>query len=278
MNQGAAFRDEVRQAAAMIVERVTQYLPSIIGAVLLLLAGWVLAKILRAATGRLLALLDSVIGRVFGARISERLHMARSANVLGTLVFWAVLLFFITAATNALGLETFTQWLARLVEYLPTLIAGALIIVAGYLLSRFVADLIRGATGRLAPAQREVVARTAQVSILVAAILVGADQIGIRMTFLAIFVGIAAAAVAGGVIVAISLGARTHVANLIGAQNLRQHYEPGQYIRVADLEGRILQLTPQAVMLETDDGRILVPARLFSEQPVTLITRRAADG
>jgi hypothetical protein len=32
MNQGAAFRDEVRQAAAMIVERVTQYLPSMISA------------------------------------------------------------------------------------------------------------------------------------------------------------------------------------------------------------------------------------------------------
>jgi hypothetical protein len=31
-------------------------------------------------------------------------------------------------------------------------------------------------------------------------------------------------------------------------------------------------------MLETDDGRILVPARMFSEQPVTLITRQAADG
>lgn len=278
MNQGAAFGDEVRKAATTIVERVTEYLPSIIGAVLLLLAGWVLAKILRAATGRLLALLDSAIGRVFGARVSERLYMVRSANVLGTLIFWAVLLFFITAATKALGLDTFTQWLGRLVEYLPTLIAGALIIAAGYLLSRFVAELIRGATGRLAPEQREVVARTAQVSILVAAILVGADQIGIRMTFLAIFVGIAAAAVAGGVLVAISLGARTHVANLIGAQNLRQLYEPGQYIRVADYEGRILQLTPQAVMLETDDGRVLVPARLFSEQPVTLISRQAPNG
>lgn len=278
MNQGAAFGDEVRKAATTIVERVTEYLPSIIGAVLLLLAGWVLAKILRAATGRLLALLDSAIGRVFGARVSERLYMVRSANVLGTLIFWAVLLFFITAATKALGLDTFTQWLGRLVEYLPTLIAGALIIAAGYLLSRFIAELIRGATGRLAPEQREVVARTAQVSILVAAILVGADQIGIRMTFLAIFVGIAAAAVAGGVLVAISLGARTHVANLIGAQNLRQLYEPGQYIRVADYEGRILQLTPQAVMLETDDGRVLVPARFFSEQPVTLISRQAPNG
>ncbi len=262
----------------MMMERATLYLPSIVGAVLLLLAGWVLAKILQAGTGRILALLDSVIGRVFGAGLAERLRLARSVHVLGTLVFWAVLLFFITAATNALGLDTFTLWLARLLDYLPTLIVGLLIVVAGYILSRFVADLIRSATGKLAPAQRQVVARAAQATILVASILIGADQIGIRMTFLAIFVGIAAAAVAGGVIVAISLGARTHVANLIGAQQLRQHYEVGQRIRVADFEGRILQLTPEAVVLETGEGRVSLPARIFSEQPVTLIAHGMRDG
>lgn len=278
MNQGAALGDDMKQVASMMMERVTLYLPSVVGAVLLLLAGWVLAKILRAATGRVVALLDSVIGRVFGVSVAERLRLARSAHVLGTLVFWAVLLFFITAATNALGLETFTLWLARLLDYLPTLIVGLLIVVAGYILSRFVADLIRGATGKLAPAQRQVIARSAQATILVASILVGADQIGIRMTFLAIFVGIAAAAVGGGVIVAISLGARTHVANLIGAQQLQQHYELGQRIRVAGFEGRILQLTPQAVILETDDGRVSLPARIFSEQPVVLTGQQVRDG
>ena len=75
-----------------------------------------------------------------------------------------------------------------------------------------------------------------------AAVLVGADQIGIRVTFLAIFVGIAAGAVAGGVIIAISLGARIHVANMIGAQEVADH-ELGQRIRVAGFEGRILELT-----------------------------------
>jgi hypothetical protein len=52
------------------------------------------------------------------------IDMRGSATVFGTIVFWAVLLFFITAATQILGLVTFTQGLARLIEYLPSLIAG----------------------------------------------------------------------------------------------------------------------------------------------------------
>jgi small-conductance mechanosensitive channel len=278
MNQGAAPGDEMSQVASMIMDRVVQYLPSIGGAVLLLLVGWVLAKFLRAVTGRALALLDGVLRRLFGARVAERVRLARSANVLGGIVFWGVLLFFIAAATNVLGLDTFTLWLARLLEHLPTVIAGLLIVVAGYVLSRVVADLILRATVRLAAGQRQVVARTAQATILVAAILVGADQMGIRVTFLAIFVGIAAGAVAGGVVIAISLGARLHVANLIGASQLGRNYELGQRIRVAGFEGRILELTGQSVVLETDDGRVSLPGRIFSEQPVVLIAERGGDG
>jgi Conserved TM helix/Mechanosensitive ion channel len=273
VRQGAALGDEMTQVATMMMDRVVQNLPNLAGALLLLLAGWVLAKFLRALTGRMLALLEIVFARLLGVHLAERVRLARSANVLGALVFWAVLLFFVTAATNVLGLDTFTLWLGRLLDYLPTLIVGLLIVVAGYILSRVAADLILGATGQLAPAQRQVVARAAQATILVAAILVGADQIGIRVTFLAIIVGIAAGAVAGGVVVAVSLGARTHVANLIGAHQLRLNYELGQRIRVAGFEGRILQLTPQAVVLETDDGRVSVPGRLFSEQPVALIAQ-----
>ena len=268
------FGDEMARISTMLIE----YLPSIAGAALLLLAGWLLAKLLRAATARALALLDRLFGRRLGARHAERVRLERSATVVGALVFWAVLLFFVTAATRVLGLETFTQWLARLLDYLPTLIVGLLIVVAGYILSRVVADLLLSASAPIEPAQRLVVARAAQAAILAAAILVGGEQIGIRVTFLAIFVGAIAIAVAGGVVVAISLGARLHVANLIGAYHLRQEYELGQRIRVAGFEGRILALTPQAVVLDTDDGRVSLPGRIFSEQPVVLIASKDGDG
>jgi RNase P/RNase MRP subunit p29 len=79
-------------------------------------------------------------------------------------------------------------------------------------------------------------------------------------------------------VIAISLGARLHVANLIGVQNMRRRFDLGQHVRVAGFEGRILEFASQAVVLETEDGRVSVPGRVFSEQPVTLLTRNARDG
>ncbi len=278
MNQGAALGDEMVRVATMVMDRIVEYLPSVVGAALLLLAGWVLAKVLRALTGRILTLLDRVVARLLGPRNAKRLRFASAANLLSAVVFWAVVLFFVTAATNVLGLQTFTNWLVSLLDHLPMLMVGLLIIVAGYILSRVAADVILGAAVQLQPAQRLIVARAAQGTILVAAMLVGADQIGIRITFLAIIVGILAGAVAGGVVIAISLGARTHVANMIGANQLHRSYELGQRIRIAGFEGRILELTPQAVVLETDDGRVTLPGRLFSEEPVVLVTQAPRDG
>lgn len=270
MNESLTVGDRLVELARLLIDRAMLYAPKVFGAVALLLVGWILAKVLRALSHRLLQWSDRLLERVLGEGRAARLRIGRSAEVLGNIIFWAVMLFFVTAATQVLGLTIFSAWLAGVLDHLPLVVAGFLIVLAGYLLSRFVADLILGAA-RLPQAQRTAAARAAQVAILAGALLVGADQIGIRVTFLAIFVGAIAAAVAGGAIVAVSLGGRQHVANLIGAQQARQSFEPGESIRVAGFEGRILEIGNQEVLLESRDGRVTLPGYLFSEQAVVLL-------
>jgi hypothetical protein len=273
MNETKRLGDAVATSSAAIVDAVVTYLPSILGAVLLLLAGWILARLLRAITVRSVLLLDTLLTRVTKTAGVERLRMARSSNVLGAIVFWVVLLFFVTAATHVLGLQSFTQWLARLLDYLPALAAGLLIVVVGYVFSRFLADLVQATATRLAPAQRNALARVTQGVVLVTAVLVGADQIGIQVTFLAILVGAVVAAAVGGVTIAVSLGARDYVSNLIGAHYMRQAFEVGQRVRAAGHQGRILEITVTSLILETDEGRVALPARIFHEQPIVLLAR-----
>jgi hypothetical protein len=52
--------------------------------------------------------------------------------------------------------------------------------------------------------------------------LVGAAQIGIRVTWIVVLVIVVVASVLGGALIAVSLGARSYVSNLIGARHLRQ--------------------------------------------------------
>ncbi len=265
-------------ATAGIVERIVAFLPSLLGALLLVLVGWLLARILRALTVRALLLVESLASRLSSTPGAEPLCMRRAATVLGAIAFWAALLVFVTAATHVLELTSFTDWLARLVGYLPTLAAGVLIVIAGYVLSRFVADLVLASSHRLETTQRALLARVVQVTILTGAILVGADQIGIRITFLAIFAASIGAVVAGGVALAVGLGARDYVANLIGAHYLRQAFAIGQTIRAGAYEGRILEITALGLIIETADGRLTLPGRIYNEQPIAVLGRTAGHG
>ena len=271
-----SFTDALDRATTLTVERLLTHLPQVGGALLLLLAGWLLARLLRAATRRGASLLDTLVTRTTG---STRWRLARSAGLLGGVVYWVVLLFFITAATQTLGLQTFTDWLARLLDHLPTLAAGLLIVVAGLLLSSFVADLVRAATASGLPAaQRHALARVAQGATLVVALIVGADQVGLKVTWVAILAAVLVASVMGGVTLAVSLGARGYVANLIGAHHLRQALRVGQRVRVAGHEGRIVDVTATSLVLETPEGRVVLPGRIYHDEALMLLAREPEAG
>ena len=267
------WRDALAGIFDQTLERLSHYLPNILGAFLLLLVGWIVAYVLRAAAARLTLLGERTLTRISvgrGTTLPTRLPHA-SAKIFGSVVFWIVVLFFLTAATQVLGLLTFTAWLARVVDYLPTVFVGTLIIVAGFLVSRLAREVIQATAVKASERQRMLMGRVVQTGILVTAILVGAEQIGIKVTFLVILAAIAGIALVGAVALALSLGAREYVANLIGAHYLRQRYSIGQHVRIAGYEGRILELTETAVVLETLEGRTSLPAKVFNEQPIILI-------
>ncbi|MEO8037583.1 MAG: mechanosensitive ion channel domain-containing protein [Betaproteobacteria bacterium] len=259
------------QATGAMVDRLLAHLPQLAEALALLLIGWIIANLLRVATRRGAILFDALVARTAG---HSRWRVGRSASVLGPVAYWVVILFFVTAATQALGLQTFSDWLTRVLDHLPTIAAGLLIVVAGYLLSSFVSELVHATATALAPAQRAALARVAQGATLVVALLVGADQIGLKVTWLAILAAVLLASVMGGVMIAVSLGARTYVANLIGAHYFGQALRVGQRVRVAGHEGRIVDVTATSVVLETADGRVLLPGRVYHEEAIVVVTRQ----
>jgi small-conductance mechanosensitive channel len=117
----------------------------------------------------------------------------------------------------------------------------------------------------------DALARIAQGATLVTAILVGADQIGIKVTWLAILAAIVLATLLGGILIAVSLGARGYVSNLIGAHYLRQAFRIGERVRVAGFEGRIVEVTPTSLVIATGEGRVSLPGRVYHDEPILLL-------
>jgi small-conductance mechanosensitive channel len=153
---------------------------------------------------------------------------------------------------------------------------AVLIIFVGAVASGWVHDAVANAAGAAGVPYAGALARGAQLSVLVLAMVMGTDQAGIDSTFLMVALPVALGAVLGGAALAFGLGSRTAVSNIVAAYHLLQLYEVGQRVRIAGFEGRIVQVTPTAVVLDTEQGRVAVPAKLFSEQISVLLAGGAS--
>lgn len=270
--------DQARPFAASvqgIAEAMLGMAPSIISAILLMLFGWVVARILRALTlrsGRTLNRAAQAIGLGGVAREGVR---GSTTRVLSNVVYWLVILFFLTAATRVLGLEVFSSWLDRLVGFLPNILSGCLIIFAGAILANIAKDATEAALSGVGEQQRLLAARGAQGLTLTLLLIVGLDQIGIDISVISTVLAITVAAFLGGLSLAFSLGARTFVSNVIGAHYLGRDFAPGQRIRFDGTEGVILEITSVAVVVEASEGRATIPAHLFAEKAAMILGAEA---
>jgi small-conductance mechanosensitive channel len=177
------------------------YIPQLIGAIIILIVGYIVAKLLEAVVTRLLRAIgfEGWMERGGIRQFFERAETRQTpTSILGKLVFWLVFIIAIVMATDALGIRQVSAVLGDLIAYIPNVIAAVLILILAAVLANFLAGIIRGATGS------DILATVARVAIIVYAVFAALTQLGIAVqltapTFLIILGAVAlAAAIAFG--------------------------------------------------------------------------------
>jgi Mechanosensitive ion channel, conserved TM helix len=258
------------------VEALKGYLPVLLASLGLLLAGWLIALLLRGLTGRLLGGMYRLVkNRRLRDEMKETGVEQMAPEWIARLVFWIVFSLFIVAAIEKMGLPVLSNLLSGFAFYLPNLLAAVLIVLVGILAGHIARGAVAKVSASAGVAQWELLGRFAQASIVLVAILVGVDQVGIEIQFLVAVVVILIGSVVGGMALAFGLGARTLVGNLLASHYLGQIYRIGQTVEIDGVRGRILEWTPTAVILDTAEGRTMIPAGQFGDRRSVLITERA---
>ncbi len=265
------WRISLAETFATFSREIVEHAPQLVGAVILLFLGWFVGHVLSMGTGKLIEGFDSLfrrVGQPEGER-QERIRRSYSVVIRKT-VFWIVMIFFITAAANTLGWKMFSDWMNKVVLYLPNLVAGLLIILIGFLLSAGARAATLSTAESIGVQQSSLLAAIAQVVILFTALVIGVQQIGIDVGFLTTLMIVVIGVFLAGGVLAFSLGSATLVANIIGAQSIRKHCRIGEHMKIGNIEGTLAEVTQTAIILDTGQGRTVVPAKLFLEHSTAL--------
>jgi small-conductance mechanosensitive channel len=193
------------------------------------------------------------------------------SDLVGLIVFWGVLLFFVAAAADTLGLPVLSTSLAGIGYYLPRLLGALLILVLGLVVGNLAREGVAAAASAAGAPFAAAVGQTARAAIMTAAALIAVAELGVDITLLTAIISVTLLAVLGAFAVAFGLGARTVMSNIIGAHYLRQTFEVGHHVRVGTIEGTISGITATAVVVRVPEGEVVIPANHFSETTATLV-------
>ncbi len=158
------------------------FIPKLIGFLVIMLVGWLIAKALGKAVTFLLRKVgfDNFSNRIGLSRFDQRMgvHMD-PADLLGQIVFWFIILVFLIPAFDTLGLTSVTGILNQFIGYIPNVFVAVLILFLGVLLATVVADIVRGATATAGIGNPNVFAEISRWAIILFAALMALTQLQI---------------------------------------------------------------------------------------------------
>jgi len=184
-------------------------IPALLGALVIVFAGYLVAKLLeRAVDGVLRKIgLNSMLARGGVMEAVERsgAHV-NPTRVIANLVFWLVMFAVILVAANALGLQSLASVFGELVSYIPSVIAAIVIILVGIVLGQFVGGLIGASAGAMRGGRA--MARVGSGGIILLAVFMALQELGIATEIVSTAFALLFGAVALAIALAFGLGSR----------------------------------------------------------------------
>ncbi len=212
------YLNDVREPLENLYNGFVDFLPEFLVAVIVLVVGWILAAIIARGIKTLLqsAKVDEFGDRMGLDQVSQRTGIKMSiAGTIAWLVKWFLLVALFLAAADILGLDQIAEFLRRVLDYIPNVVAAAAILLAGLMLARFLARVVRGSVQAAGLSSADLLAAVTQWSIAVFTILAALQQLGIAPdligTLFTAFVYMIA--LAGGL--AFGLGGKEHASRVL---------------------------------------------------------------
>src|SRR5215216_6586919 len=234
---GEAIMTSLATALAMFLGAI----PKVLGFLVILIIGWLIASALAKAVATLLRAVkfNDLAQRAGISAFIQQMGMHTDASgALATIAKWFVRLIVLVVAFDALGLPAVSQVLQQLLLWLPNLVVAMVVLVLAGLAANVLGNLVRGATAEAGLGSPDLLATIARFAVIAFGIVIAVNQIGVASTLVnTLFMGLVGAlALALGL--AFGLGGRDTAAQIV-----QKWYQKGQQAapkmaRAADSAGR----------------------------------------
>jgi Mechanosensitive ion channel, conserved TM helix len=198
--------------------QMVNFVPKLLAVVVILFFGWVIAKLVRTGAKRLLELIQfDQFAQKSGleAFLSSGSVNVTLSGIISQVLYWLVIILFVTTGANMLGLSELANLLHDLASYLPRIILAILVMIFGTLLARFLNRLIFAWLHSIKFERALVVSTSVEYGIQILALFVALEQLGIGVQLIHSLFVIVFGAIFFALALAFGLGGREWAAKVI---------------------------------------------------------------
>ncbi|MCO7218339.1 hypothetical protein [Klenkia sp. PcliD-1-E] len=195
----------LKDSFTTLLDTVVQFLPKLVGFLLILVIGYFIAKALQKVISKVLEKVgfDHAVERG-GIKKALARSQYDASDILARIVFYAVMLFVLSTAFGVFGQNPISDYLAAIIGYLPKVFVAILILVIASAIAAGVKLLVQNTLGGLSYGR--ILANVASTVILALGVIAALNQLEIAQNVvnavlyatLAAVVGIAVVAIGGG--------------------------------------------------------------------------------
>lgn len=273
MNNLPNIAEILRNTFNTLISQFVDFVPRFIGCLVILAIGYLVARGVK-------ILITQILSRIGFDRIGDKLNEIgiikqlkteiSLSEIVAKVFYYYIILIFLTFAADTLGVDTITNMVLSLVNFIPKLIAGAVMLQIGIMLSDAIKSAVTALCKSFNIASAKLIGNIAFIFFLIITFLTALRQVGMETTMLESSFLL----VIGGAVAAFAIGygiaSRDVLANIISSFYSKKNYREGQHIKIDDMQGVITKIDNTSVTLVNDTTTIIIPLQLLQTKKVEI--------
>lgn len=250
-------------------------IPKVLGVIFLLIAGWLIAKLLRSITKKLLSTIkiDELSDKIGLYKIFNEINLrVVISKLISQFIYWIVFLMFVISAFETMGMTVISNEITKLIGYLPQFISALFMFVGGILLANFVKKNVINATNSIGLSSSKVIGNIVFYVIAIFVTITALNQAGVDTSLITSNIVIIMGAILLAFGISYGFASRDILTNILSSFYSKERYTEGMVIKINDIQGTVLKVDSIAITIETTDNKIIViPAKKLISETVEII-------
>lgn len=264
----------VGKALEQVVYKFFGVLPGLASAIIILIVGVLLSKFVRNLARKILETsgIDKFAEKLNEIEIIEKTNIKIIPSIIiAKTLYYVLMLVFLIAATDALGMESISQLVMDIFNYIPSLIAATLVLAIGVFFADSVKTAVLTTCQSMGIPSAKLIANFVFYFIFINAVVTALGQAKIDTDFIKSNLTVLLGAVASAFALGYGIASKDLMSSFLASFYSKDRYGIGDKISIDGVTGEIIEMDNMSIVIQTEDKKVVLPMSKLTNEKVEIL-------